>query len=139
MVFKNHAVVIHSFLVTTLLSCSSLAWADQVELLIGYVNLDRRGTPHFVSVDLKEETLTAALTLHNFFTKGQVNAMERCMNRKTTHAITIEVHPSVQHNVPNGYGGTTTTHFPEFKNVRCVSAPGFLNQWREIVRNSNFR
>jgi hypothetical protein len=118
---------------------SSTSFADSMKKLYGYINLDRNDEPHFVAVDLDSEELTAALPM-DFFDDAVADKMMRCMDQKTTHVITVEEHAAVQNNAPTSIPGrTTTTHFPVYKNVRCENAPGFLEAWRNVVRNSRFR
>lgn len=112
----------------------------QAEVLKGYVNLDRRGTPYFVAVDPAKWELTAMLPIHNFFSDEQQDVMMDCMDKKTTHVILIDQIPATQTNVPTDIPGRkVTTHFPRYENIRCLPAPDFLLTWREIVRASKFR
>ena len=110
----------------------------QTEVLKGYVNLDRQGVDHFVAVDTKTFTLTAALPLDVFFGAADIQSMHDCMQKKLTHVIFVDQVEAVQSGVPTGSKGQTTTHLPKYENVRCVPAEGFIETWREIVKQSQF-
>lgn len=106
--------------------------------LMGYVNVDRRNRPYYVSVGIDKLELTSVLPI-NTFNKTQIKNMYTCMGKRETHAISVTSYPAIQTGIPTGIPGrTTTTHFPVFTNVRCVKADGFLRIWRAIVRNSHF-
>ena len=123
-----------SILFIVALAFASNAFA-QTKTLKGYVAEEgRSGKSRFLGVNMAELELDVYLPL-NFFSKEQVNVMANCMQKKETHAITVDSTPSVQHGVPTGIPGrTTTTHMPRYDNVRCVPAPGFLEVWRVIVK-----
>jgi hypothetical protein len=126
------------FVLSTLFLIAAGTAAAETVVLTGYVNENRRGDLYFVAVDRQTWELSATLPLR-FFNERQVRVMGKCMEKKETHAIQVDQVPDTQHDVPTDIPGrTTTTHFPRYENLRCVRAPGFLDQWREAVRRSRF-